>query len=97
MDAPFYYYKYYLVDSTVIDGHWCYKLNFEPKDKANNTFHGDMWIADTAFAVKVITMQVADHVNLNFIEKSSLYQEFNEVVPGTRCSLKTKQRLSLRL
>lgn len=97
MDGAFTYYKFYLVDSTVLDGHWCYKLNFVPKTKAYNTFQGDMWIADTSFAVKNINMQVSDHVNINYVEKSSLYQDFSEVVPGTWMIVKDKIVIQFKL
>jgi hypothetical protein len=77
------YYKYYLVDSGFIDGYYSYKLNFVPRSKGYNTFLGDIWIADSSYAVMKINMQVADHVNINFIERSSVYQEFGEIQPGT--------------
>lgn len=82
-DQALNYYKMYLIDSAMIDGYWCYKLNFIPKNKGSFTFLGDMWIADSTYAVKKIDMQVADHVNINFVDRSSVSQEFEEVTPGT--------------
>ncbi len=84
------YYKYYLVDSGFINGYYSYKLNFVPRTKGYNTFLGDIWIADSSYAVMKINMQVGDHVNINFIERSSVYQEFNEVEPGTWMITKDK-------
>ncbi len=84
------YYKYYLVDSGFINGYYCYKMNFVPRTKGNNTFLGDVWIADSSFAVMSINMQIADHVNINFVEKSSLLQEFHEVQPGVWMLTKDK-------
>lgn len=77
------YYKYYLVDSGFINGYFSYKLNFVPRSKGYNTFLGDIWIADSSYAVMKINMQVGEHVNINFIERSSVYQEFSEVEAGT--------------
>lgn len=84
------YYKFYLVDSGFINGFYCYKLNFIPRSKGYNTFLGDIWIADSSYAVMSINMQIGDHVNINFIERSSVYQEFHEVEPGTWMITKDK-------
>lgn len=61
------YYKYYLVDSTTIDGKWCKKLMFKPRRKQELTFTGSLWITDTTFAVKSLEMRMADDANINFV------------------------------
>ncbi|MDX2001521.1 MAG: DUF5686 family protein [Chitinophagales bacterium] len=96
-DGAFLYYKFYLIDSSVIDGHFCYKISFQPKGKGNNTFIGDIWIADTSFAVKQVSMQVADHVNINYVEKSSVHQEFTEIEPGAWMITKDKIVIKFKL
>lgn len=70
------YYKYYLMDSATINGHWCYKVNFMPKRKMENTFFGDFWVSDTTFAIKKTSMQMSKEVNINFVERLSVFQEF---------------------
>lgn len=84
------YYKFYLVDSGFINGYYCYKMNFVPRSKGYNTFLGDIWIADSSYAVMKVNMQVGDHVNINFVERSSVYQEFGEVQPGVWMITKDK-------
>ena len=74
--SGFYYYKYYLIDSAFIDNYWCYQINFKPKHKGDNTFIGDFWVNDTTYAIKKISMQVDENVNLNFVERLSVFQEF---------------------
>jgi len=93
-DGGLNYYKYYLVDSADIDGHKCYKLNFVPKGKGSLTFTGEMWIADTSFAVKQFNMEAASHVNLNFVEKVSMQQQFS-LVNGEAWML-TKDKITVR-
>lgn len=88
------YYKYYLMDSAAINGHWCYKLNFVPKGKGSLTFTGEMWIADTSFAVKNISMEAAAHVNLNFVEKLSIQQQFANI--NNEAWLLTKDKITAR-
>ncbi len=68
-------YRYYLIDSASIDGHWCYQLMFKPRRKQEATFTGEMWIADTSFAVKRVSMKI-ENVNLNFVNAMAINQEF---------------------
>jgi hypothetical protein len=93
-DGGLNYYKYYLMDSADIDGHKCYKLNFVPKGKGSLTFTGEMWIADSSFAVKQISMEAAAHVNLNFVEKLSIQQQFTWVNGETW--MLTKDKITCR-
>ncbi|HET6993183.1 MAG TPA: DUF5686 family protein, partial [Bacteroidia bacterium] len=71
------FYKYYLVDSMTIDGHWCYQIQFKPRRKQELLFVGNVWIADTAFAVKRLEMNIVDDANINYINSFYVIQEFN--------------------
>lgn len=77
-DLGLLYYRYYLTDSLVLDGHWCYNISFKPIRKQERTFTGDMWIADTIFAVKKIKMKLNPEANLNFITGLAASYEFKE-------------------
>ncbi|HLG02274.1 MAG TPA: DUF5686 family protein [Bacteroidia bacterium] len=71
------YYKYYLVDSMVIDGHWCHQIQFKPKRKQELLFVGNIWIADTSFAVKRLEMNIVDDANINYINAFYVIQEYD--------------------
>ncbi len=71
------YYKYYLVDSMTIDGHWCYQIQFKPKRKQELLFVGNVWIADTAFAVKRLEMNIVDDANINYVNSFYVIQEYD--------------------
>jgi len=71
-------YRYYLIDSANIDGHWCYQMMFKPRRKQEATFTGELWIADSSFAVKRISMKI-EKVNLNFVNAMAINQEFDLV------------------
>jgi len=73
------YYKYQLVDSGYVDDAWCYKMTFVPKNEGSFTFVGDMWIAEDGWAVKQVSMEVSKHVNVNFVDKISVFQQFTHV------------------
>ncbi|MBK8845944.1 MAG: carboxypeptidase-like regulatory domain-containing protein [Bacteroidetes bacterium] len=70
------YYKYYLTDSASLDGRWCYKMKFKPRRKQELTFTGDFWVHDTTFAIKKMTMRIAEDANINFINDMAIVQEY---------------------
>ncbi|ANW95006.1 hypothetical protein AXE80_01280 [Wenyingzhuangia fucanilytica] len=69
-------YNYVLADSANISGKWCYNIIYYPIRKNELTFKGDMWIADTVFAVKDINMQVSKSANLNWIKEVFLERDY---------------------
>lgn len=78
-DNALLYYKFYLIDSMVIDGHKCYQLQFKPRRKQELAFAGNLWAADTAFAIKQIEMSIADDANINFINSTAVVQTYTKV------------------
>ncbi|MBS4056204.1 MAG: carboxypeptidase-like regulatory domain-containing protein [Bacteroidales bacterium] len=71
------YYKYFLVDSANLDGHWCYKVMYKPRRKQELTFNGFMWINDTSFAIREVELTAADDANLNFINDLTVRQQYD--------------------
>ena len=51
-------------------------MTFEPNTKADNTFFGDLLVDDQKFAIKEIRMSMAPHVNINFVKRIEIVQEF---------------------
>jgi hypothetical protein len=78
-DIALTYYKYYLTDSSYIDNQWCYKLKFKPRRPQELTFTGDMWIHDSTFAIKKISLRIAEDANINFVEAMAIVQEYEYV------------------
>ncbi|MDO6737927.1 DUF5686 family protein [Wenyingzhuangia sp. 2_MG-2023] len=76
-------YNYVLADSANVGGKWCYNIVYYPIRKNELTFKGDMWIADTTFAVKDINMQVSKSANLNWVKEVYLEQKFSVLNDST--------------
>lgn len=70
------YYRYYLIDSMFIGENRCYQIQFKPRRKQELTFSGNLWIADTTFAIKRLEMTIADDANINFINNLNVVQEY---------------------
>lgn len=78
-DNGFFYYKYYLEDSLFIGNTRCYHIRFKPKRSQELCFTGNMWIADSTWAVKRLEMSIPKDANINFINAANIIQEFNKV------------------
>ncbi len=76
------FYKYYLQQPDTIDKQICYHLEFVPKRKGDAVFVGEMWIADSSFAVKKMQARIPNNVNLNYVSALEVDQDYNEVEPG---------------
>ncbi len=84
------HYRYYLTDSALFNGKWCYQLKFVPKRIGEFTFSGDFWANDTSFAVKKISMEAPKDIDINWVERVSIYQEFDQVADSTWMITKDK-------
>ena len=69
-------YKFFLTDSTMLDGEWCYKLEFTPRRKQDLCFTGHAWIHDETAAIKSIELQLLDQTNLNYVSDLKIRQGF---------------------
>lgn len=78
-DFGLFTYQYYLVDSANIDGYWCYKIKFQPKREFELTFDGEIWIADTTYAIKQLDCDVSGDANINFVKDFAVHQEHQQV------------------
>ncbi len=85
------FYDYYLTDSAWVGTNWCYRLEFHPKRRSELAFDGEMWIADTAYAVKRVQAGFPEAINLNYVQGFWVEQQYepvkNEVWMLTRDAL----------
>ncbi len=73
------FYKYYLIDSSNVDGYWCYELEFLPKRNGELTLEGTLWIHDTTYAVRKVSNVISKDANINFINELKVTQTFEQV------------------
>ncbi|NUM31355.1 MAG: carboxypeptidase-like regulatory domain-containing protein [Bacteroidetes bacterium] len=84
------YYHYALLDSLEIEGHKTYKIRVWPKNKKDLVFTGHIWIQDTSFALKQVSLEISKEANINFIEKIKIQQEMTEVEKDAWLPSKTR-------
>ena len=84
------YYDYDLSDSLMVDGHYCYRLDFFPRSEQDLAFSGTMWITKNEYAIKRIDATVSKFANLNFIEKIKIQQELEKTEAGQWLPVKNR-------
>ncbi|MDQ6755352.1 MAG: DUF5686 and carboxypeptidase regulatory-like domain-containing protein [Bacteroidota bacterium] len=70
------FYNYHINDTMMIDGHQCIQVQFSQIQYGTNTFNGFMWIVDTTYAIKSMTMHMDKSASINFVNKFEITQNF---------------------
>ena len=71
------YYKYYIMDTLVIAGDSCVDLGFVPVNSESYGFTGRLYITlDGKYAIKKLQLDTPADINLNFVNKMRIEQEF---------------------
>jgi hypothetical protein len=82
-DAGPLFYRYYIVDTVMVDDVKCYKMAFYPRSKSDLQFQGELYITfDTNYVVKKDEMTVNADINLNFVKDLRIVQNFDKVEEG---------------
>lgn len=73
------FYRYYILDTTFIDGESVINLAFIPKNKMNFGFTGSLFITnDDNYFVKKVDMGIIGGINLNFVRDLKITQDFKK-------------------
>lgn len=84
------FYEYRVLDTQQIDGHRSIQLQFKPKRKGDLAFSGNCWITDSTYALKRITAETDDDVNVNFIDRFKIDQTLTPTSEGPWVPVKTR-------
>lgn len=79
------FYRFYITDTTEVDGQKCVELSFVPSNQQSYGFTGRMYVSldpDSTFAVTKYVITVSPHVNLNFVRDLSVVQTFHRDSTG---------------
>lgn len=91
------FYKFYLSDTVIVDDERCIVLTFVPRVSETMGFVGQIYVpeGDSTMFIKKVSMRVPQHINLNFVDKLYLMQEYKRADDGSR--LKTRDDLVVEL
>lgn len=78
------YYKYYIMDTLDVGGDTCVDLAFVPVNSESYGFTGRLYITlDGNYAVKKFVLNIPANINLNWVDKLRIEQEFKRMPDST--------------
>jgi Family of unknown function (DUF5686)/CarboxypepD_reg-like domain len=83
-------YSWYISDTTNVDGHICYGMEFDPKNDKDLVFTGKIYVDSTSYALVQIDATVGKQANINFIDKIKISQELEQTSEGGWLPSKTR-------
>lgn len=88
------YYKYYLLDTVMVNNQRCADLGFVPHNSETCGFTGHLYVTlDSTYFVQRTVLNVPKKINLNYVSKLTIDQEFRRTADSTR--LITKDDISV--
>lgn len=93
------FYKFYLNDTVDVDGERCAVLSFVPFTPQTFGFLGCLYVSleDTTMFIKRVSMGVPYDINLNYVERMSVVQDFDRAPNGSRLKVRDNIEVSFKL
>jgi len=93
------FYKFYLGDTVVVDGERCAVLSFVPFTPQTFGFLGRLFVSveDSTMFIKRVSMGVPHDINLNYVERMSIEQDFERAPNGSRLKVRDNVEVSMKL
>jgi hypothetical protein len=93
------FYKFYLNDTVMVDGERCAVLSFVPFTPQTFGFLGRLYVSleDTTMFIKRVSMGVPYDINLNYVERMSIEQDFERAPNGSRLKVRDNVEISMKL
>lgn len=77
------FYKFYLMDTLMVDRQECVHLTFVPQNSQDFGFTGHLYVVnDSSYAVKKCTMNLPKKTGVNFVENLDIVQEYEQLADG---------------
>lgn len=74
------FYKFYLMDTLMVDKRECVHLTFVPQNSQDFGFTGHLYVVkDSTYAVKKCTMNLPKNTGVNFVENLDIVQQFEQL------------------
>ena len=93
------FYKFYLNDTVNVDGERCAVLSFVPFTPQTFGFLGRLYVSleDTTMFIKRVSMGVPYDINLNYVDRMSIVQDFERAPNGSRLKVRDNVEVSFKL
>jgi hypothetical protein len=88
------FYRYYIIDTLSVNNIECIRLFFEPRNKSDFLFHGNLYITmDSSYAVRKIDMGINKDINIDWVRDITITQDFDHF--GQKSWLLSKEEISI--
>ncbi len=92
------FYRYFIVDTVMVDKDKCYHLEFLPNNPQDFGFSGNLYImADSTWRVKRVELGIPQRSDVNFVEQMDIVQEFVQLPGGEYVLSSDKMVVQLKL
>ncbi|GAP72552.1 hypothetical protein SAMD00024442_35_20 [Candidatus Symbiothrix dinenymphae] len=79
------YYKYYLLDTVVVNNVRCVDVGFAPFNSESFSFTGHLYVtADSTYFIQKASFTTPHHINLNMVNSLTVTQEYARTPDSTR-------------
>ena len=73
-------YRYYILDTSMVEDVRCIKMFFEPRNPADFLFHGFLFITnDSSYAIRKIDMSFNKGINIDWVNDVRIIQDFEKI------------------
>jgi hypothetical protein len=73
------FYRFYIIDTLKVADYNCIRLFFEPRNKSDFLFHGNLYISmDSTYAVRKIDLGVNKNINIDWVQDLVITQDFEQ-------------------
>lgn len=77
------FYKFYLMDTLMVDNKECVHLTFVPQNSQDFGFTGHLYVVkDSTYAVKQCTMNLPKKTGVNFVDNLDIVQRYEQLEDG---------------
>lgn len=91
------FYRFFLTDTTMIDGDRCIEVQFTPNNAQDFGFSGELYVlADSTYRVKRVKMGVPMNTGINFVQSMKIDQTYEELPSGEQVLTKDNMLVLLK-
>ncbi len=92
------FYRYYIVDTVVVNNVRAIEVNFTPNNPQDFGFSGALWIAaDSTYRVLRADMGIPGRSDVNYVEDMRIIQEFEQLPSGDQVLVKDDMLVQLKV
>jgi len=92
------FYRYFIEDTTYVEGAKCIRVSFTPNNPQDFGFSGNLYVlADSTYRIRRVQMGIPVRSDVNFVESMDIDQEFGQLPSGEQVLLRDDMIVQLKL